>query len=64
MQYNIARFEDKRKAAEAEMSRSRALNAQVLTFSKTETELRNQLNIYVEKFKQVRHVWNMLPKRS
>jgi hypothetical protein len=53
VQYNMARFEDKRKAAEAEMTRSRALNAQVLTFSKTETELRNQLNIYVEKFKQV-----------
>jgi len=50
----MARFEEKRKAAEAEMTRSRALNAQVLTFSKTETELRNQLNIYVEKFKQVR----------
>jgi hypothetical protein len=60
VQYNIARFEEKRKAAEAEMSRSRALNAQVLTFSKTETELRNQLNIYVEKFKQVRLVWIMI----
>jgi hypothetical protein len=53
VQFHMARFEDKRKAAEAETTRSRALNAQVLTFSKTETELRNQLNIYVEKFKQV-----------
>ena len=60
VQYNMARFEEKRKAAEAEMSRSRALNAQVLTFSKTETELRNQLNIYVEKFKQVRLVCIMI----
>jgi len=58
VQYNMARFEEKRKAAEAEMSRSRALNAQVLTFSKTETELRNQLNIYVEKFKQVEDTLN------
>ena len=54
VQYNMARFDREKKAAEAEATRSRALNAQVLTFSKTETELRNQLNIYVEKFKQVR----------
>lgn len=53
VQYNIARFDREKKLAEAGESRSRALNAQVLTFSKTETELRNQLNIYVEKFKQV-----------
>jgi hypothetical protein len=53
VQYNMARFDRERKLAEAEVTRSRALNAQVLTFSKTETELRNQLNIYVEKFKQV-----------
>lgn len=53
VQYNIARYEKERKATEQEVTRSRALNAQVLTFSKTETELRNQLNIYVEKFKQV-----------
>lgn len=53
MQYNLARFEKSRKDAEAEAARARSLNAQVLTFSKTETELRSQLNIYVEKFKQV-----------
>jgi len=50
----MARFDRERKLAEAEVSRSRTLNSQVLTFSKTETELRSQLNIYVEKFKQVR----------
>jgi len=54
VQYNMARFDRERKLAEAEVSRSRTLNSQVLTFSKTETELRSQLNIYVEKFKQVR----------
>jgi hypothetical protein len=53
VQMNMARFEKERKTAEQELARSRALNAQVLTFSKTETELRSQLNIYVEKFKQV-----------
>lgn len=53
VQYNMARYEKERKAAEQEMARSRQLNAQVLTFSKTESELRSQLNIYVDKFKQV-----------
>lgn len=53
VQYNLARFERERKMAEQELARSKALNAQVLTFSKTEAELRSQLNIYVEKFKQV-----------
>ena len=60
MQYHMGKFEEKRKLAEAEAARSRALNAQVLTFSKTETELRNQLNIYVEKFKQVGQFWRRL----
>ncbi|KAG9241386.1 myosin-like coiled-coil protein-domain-containing protein [Calycina marina] len=58
VQYHAGKFEEKRKAAEAEIARSRALNAQVLTFSKTEMELRNQLNIYVEKFKQVEDTLN------
>lgn len=52
MQYNVARFEQQRKLAENETARSRTLSAQVSTFSQTETELRSQLNIYVEKFKQ------------
>jgi hypothetical protein len=54
VQFNMARFERERKAAEQEAARARALDAQVRTFSKTETELRSQLNIYVDKFKQVR----------
>ncbi|KAF8862844.1 hypothetical protein BDZ45DRAFT_584750 [Acephala macrosclerotiorum] len=58
VQYNIGRFDREKKAAEAEIARSRQLNAQVLTFSKTESELRNQLNIYVEKFKQVEDTLN------
>jgi hypothetical protein len=53
VQFNIARYDKEKKAAEAEAQRSRSLNSQVMTFSKTETELRSQLNIYVEKFKQV-----------
>jgi hypothetical protein len=54
VQYNLARYEREKKNAEAEMARSRQLNSQVQTFSKTETELRQQLNVYVDKFKQVR----------
>ncbi|KAI9767594.1 MAG: hypothetical protein M1840_005631 [Geoglossum simile] len=54
VQYNMAKFEAQKKAAEQEATRSRALSTQVSTFSQTESELRNQLNIYVEKFKQVR----------
>ncbi|ORY71653.1 myosin-like coiled-coil protein-domain-containing protein [Pseudomassariella vexata] len=52
VQWNMARYEQQKKAAETETARSRQLNSQVLTFSKTETELRNQLNVYVDKFKQ------------
>ena len=54
VQYNLARYERERKLAENEQTRSRSLSGQVSTFSQTENELRSQLNIYVEKFKQVR----------
>lgn len=56
VQYNLARYEREKKNYEAELARSRQLNAQVQTFSKTEAELRQQLNVYVEKFKQVRDI--------
>ena len=48
-----ARYEVERKKADAEATRCRTLTNQVSTFSHTEAELRSQLNIYVEKFKQV-----------
>lgn len=47
------KYEEQRRIAENEIARGRALSAQVSTFSHTEAELRSQLNIYVEKFKQV-----------
>ncbi len=53
VQLSLARAEDQRKRAEIETTKARTLSAQVSTFSQTETELRSQLNIYVEKFKQV-----------
>ena len=48
-----SRLEDQRRAGEVEGNRCRALTSQVSTFTHTEAELRSQLNIYVEKFKQV-----------
>ncbi|KAJ5273453.1 hypothetical protein N7478_008578 [Penicillium angulare] len=53
-----AKYEDQRRTAENETARGRALSAQVSTFSHTEAELRSQLNIYVEKFKQVEDTLN------
>ena len=53
VQLSLVRAEEQRKRAEEELKKSRTLNSQVSTFSRTETELRSQLNIYVEKFKQV-----------
>jgi CII-binding regulator of phage lambda lysogenization HflD len=50
-----SKFEDQRRVSEVENNRCRALTSQVSTFSHTEAELRSQLNIYVEKFKQVRY---------
>ena len=53
VQYNLARYEQQRKEADSQAKKSQNLTTQVSTFSQTETELRSQLNIYVEKFKQV-----------
>lgn len=64
VQWNMARYEQQKKTAEAEANRARQLNSQVLTFSKTETELRNQLNVYVEKFKQVCALYPSLLRRA
>lgn len=49
----MARYEREKKNAESEATKARHLQAQVQAFTKTETELRNQLNVYVDKFKQV-----------
>lgn len=51
----MARYEREKKNAENEATKARHLNAQVSAFSKTESELRGQLNVYVDKFKQVGH---------
>ncbi|KIW17597.1 hypothetical protein PV08_04792 [Exophiala spinifera] len=53
-----AKHEVERRRADAEAGRCRTLTNQVSTFSHTEAELRSQLNIYVEKFKQVEDTLN------
>ncbi|KAF3937623.1 Gamma-taxilin [Dactylella cylindrospora] len=58
VQYNLARYDQKRKQADTEAMKAKSLHAQVSTFTQTETELRSQLNIYVEKFKQVEDTLN------
>ncbi|KAL4722925.1 zinc metalloprotease [Fusarium chlamydosporum] len=58
VQYHMARYEREKKNAEAESTKARHLQAQVQAFTKTETELRNQLNVYVDKFKQVEDTLN------
>lgn len=58
VQYHLARHDRERKSAETESTKVRHLQAQVQAFTKTETELRNQLNVYVDKFKQVEDTLN------
>lgn len=53
IQLQMAKMEELKKAQATELSKSHQLTRQVSTFSQTENELRSQLNIYVEKFKQV-----------
>jgi STE24 endopeptidase len=53
VQYHMARAEREKKGAETETTKARHLQSQVHAFTKTENELRNQLNVYVDKFKQV-----------
>jgi hypothetical protein len=54
VQYHMALLEQQKRDQEMENSKSDQLTHQVSTFSQTEAELRSQLNIYVEKFKQVK----------
>lgn len=53
VQFNLARFEGEKKRADAETALVRHMREQVSTFHQTEAELRTQLNVYVDKFKQV-----------
>lgn len=58
LQLQRARADQARRLFEAEAHRSSTLHQQVSTFSETELELRSQLTIYVEKFRQVEDTLN------
>lgn len=58
VQFNLARFEGEKKRADAETALVRHMREQVSTFHQTEAELRTQLNVYVDKFKQVEDTLN------
>jgi len=62
--YQMSRHDQLKKAQESELSKSHQLTRQVSTFSQTENELRGQLNVYVEKFKQVRPLAQSSPITS
>ncbi|KAG0311747.1 hypothetical protein BGZ99_009935 [Dissophora globulifera] len=53
-----AKLAQQRQVAEQEANKVGLLKSQLNAFSKTEAELRKQLNIYVEKFKQVEETLN------
>ncbi|OLL24898.1 Alpha-taxilin [Neolecta irregularis DAH-3] len=53
-----AQFEKHRRLYEEEKEKTAILQDQISMFTHTETELRSQLNIYVEKFKQVEDTLN------
>jgi hypothetical protein len=63
--YQMSRHDQLKKAQESELNKSHQLTRQVSTFSQTENELRGQLNVYVEKFKQVRfRIFQLIPTQS
>ena len=48
-----AKLEEEKKRGEGDERGNASLKAQVASFVRTEAELRKQLGVYVEKFKQV-----------
>lgn len=49
LQYHLARFDRDKKAAEAELAKMGQLQTQVQTLSRSETQARTELNMYIEK---------------
>ncbi|KAI8808601.1 myosin-like coiled-coil protein-domain-containing protein [Cladochytrium replicatum] len=58
VQLREAKLEQQRQISEQEALRNAAFKSQIASFIATETELRRQLAIYVEKFKQVEETLN------
>ncbi|CAG8780880.1 20625_t:CDS:2, partial [Racocetra persica] len=58
LQLYEAKLQQQKQLTEQETVKVNSLKSQVETFTKTEIELRKQLNIYVDKFKQVEETLN------
>ncbi|KAF8935483.1 hypothetical protein BGZ58_004976 [Dissophora ornata] len=58
LQLAQAKLEQQRQIAQNETNKVELLKSQLNAFTKTEAELRKQLNVYVEKFKQVEETLN------
>ncbi|CAG8457236.1 1032_t:CDS:10 [Ambispora leptoticha] len=58
LQLYEAKLQQQRQITEEEIAKANSLKDQVDAFTKTETELRKQLNVYVDKFKAVEETLN------
>ncbi|KAJ6782166.1 hypothetical protein PWT90_06977 [Aphanocladium album] len=64
LQYHLARFDRDKKATEAELTKMRQLQTQVQTLSRSETQLRTELNMYIEKLGEACNVKAALDQRD
>ncbi|TQV90898.1 alpha-taxilin [Cordyceps javanica] len=64
LQYHLSRFDREKKAAEAELAKMRQLQTQVQTLSKSETQLREELNLYIDRLGEACNVKEALDQRD
>ncbi|KAM3528326.1 hypothetical protein NHJ13051_002450 [Beauveria bassiana] len=64
LQYHLARFERDKKATETELTKMRKLQSQVQTLSRSETQLRAELNMYIDKLGEACDVKVALDQRD
>ncbi|OAA56389.1 Taxilin [Cordyceps fumosorosea ARSEF 2679] len=64
LQYHLSRFDRDKKAAEAELAKMRQLQTQVQTLSKTESQLREELEMYIDKLGEACNVKAALDQRD
>ncbi|KAM3464379.1 hypothetical protein NHJ6243_002435 [Beauveria neobassiana] len=64
LQYHLARFERDKKATETELTKMRKLQSQVQTLSRSETQLRAELNMYIDKLGEACNVKVALDQRD
>ncbi|KAM3473183.1 hypothetical protein MY8738_008500 [Beauveria namnaoensis] len=64
LQYHLARFERDKKATETELAKMRKLQSQVQTLSRSETQLRAELKMYIDKLGEACNVKVALDQRD